>query len=327
MITIPSPNDTGLLRITPANQYAAMDGGEIGPEPFVVYAFHVDEASKPKTGLDALLKAIRKPGVCKSDCLHTYLGGLNLADETDDSRFPFADLPIGRFSASELVQGGAYNAGQPPLCLADISQTAVRDKLVRLIVAETVRRRGEYGYTGLYADNFAHPSMDTPIKWADTIKYLTQLREALHSESLTLIANTAMALGHDALPTADVASIAQCVDGIGLELAANPNYVRTPTQLANLVKQWQELISRDVRVFVFDEHALKEARFYAALAMVLQGGYVWQPQEYDRQDWFAWPTLYGLPTGPIKQDGMTLSRKFGRVVVWADLDKRVGGAK
>ncbi len=341
MLPIPSPTETGLLRLTMANQYAALPGGELGPEPFILFAQHVDEQKATVVGLPTLLEALRKPNTCKSPCLHTYIGGLKLADEKDDSRFPFADIALGRFSSAELIHnsdGTLWKGGAPEGYHADISQPAVRNKLSKLIVAEAIQRRDEWGFTGLYVDNIGHPSMGMPLKWADTLAYLGLLRDGLHDASMTLLVNVSFAPGHKKLPPEDVQAFVDLVDGCALEMAASQSYI---DDMNLYVEHWQALSAKPCVICdvpaVPPEQWPQESLFLAYVALIVDNSYVYYPQDQPRQGWFAFPAEFKDPAGPVEVDGRTISRKFvsacptcGQKVLktmWADLEKRIAGVK
>jgi hypothetical protein len=224
-----------------------------------------------------------------------------------------------QFTESELLPPPFLNDG---LRIVDYRQPAARARLVAGLVQTAKSKRVRW----LFADNWSHPSTWAGyIGWADTIIYMKQLRSALAAQNIGLICNVAIDVS--AVSTADLKALATSCDAVSLEMGATPAATANATSLAKLVTGYQALQSTGCRVIIIPnfnqpQTAVDEARFLAALAIVLDNTWVAYPFWMDPQNWFEWPGQFGAPSGGIRQEGTTLSRDCNNGTIKLDVTTR-----
>jgi hypothetical protein len=246
--------------------------------------------------------------------LGTYCSSRAIVPANAQQFSPANCLPSEQFAESELLPPTFTNDG---LRIVDYRQTGARAKLVAGLVQQAKTAQVKW----LFADNWSHPSTwPGYIAWSDTITYMKQLHTALAAQGIGLICNVAMDVS--AVPVADLKSMGGCCEAASFELAAPAAATADAQALARLVAGYQALQATGCKVILIPssnqpQSVLDEARFHAALAIILDNTWVsfsfWMPP----QDWFKWPGQLGVPSGAIKQNGTSLYRdmKYGSVQI------------
>ncbi len=243
----------------------------------------------------------------------TYISSRLARADADLLFYPRECVPLSLFLESEYYAPAVGETGQ----FIDYTQFSAQTKLLDYISSEASSRDEAI----LYTDNWVHPDTGGPgyIDWSDTMDYMSQLKDDVNATGTDLYVNVAMAIGSTGISNTDIDLLALSCDGITLELALHENIATNSTWLANAVEDYTTLLDGGVVVIfipvLFDAYTQEEydaeARFLAGWAMILDGPLVSYPFFYGNPEWHLWPSTYGSPTGPIVQDGTTVSREFG----------------
>jgi hypothetical protein len=237
------------------------------------------------------------------------------------SRFPSASLGV--YCSSRAVQSATTQEYDPPNCLTpdlfaesellpttfldygrrivDYRQASARAKLIAGIVQQPKSRQVKW----LYSDNWSHPNTwGGYIAWDDTMTYMKQLHTALAAQNIGLICNVAIDVSN--VSTADLKSLGANCAAVSLEMSATAAATANAEALTKFVAGYQALQSTGCRVifmpnFNQPQTADAEARFLAALAIVLDNAWVAYPFWKAPQNWFAWPGQFGAPISSIRQ--------------------------
>jgi len=251
--------------------------------------------------------------------LGVYCSSRAVAPASSQQFDPPSCLTSDQFAESELLPPTFLNEG---LRIVDYRQPAARAKLVAGLVQTAKSKQVKW----LYADNWSHPGMWSGyISWADTMIYMKQLHTALAAQNIGLICNVAIDVS--AVSTADLKSLGANCEGVSLEMAATPAATADATAITRLVAGYQALQSAGCRAILIPNYnqpqtAIAEARFMAALAVILDNTWVAYPFWMPPQDWFNWPGQFGAPSGSIRQGGTTLWRDCKNGTIKIDVVSR-----
>jgi hypothetical protein len=252
-----------------------------------------------------------------SAVLPTYMSSRLARNTSDKLWYPGEAHDLEDFTEDQLMDAGPTGeTGE----FVDYSQTVARGQLVDRLVQEADDR----GQPVLYTDNWVDDNTLPGFTSTDvTIAFMAEVTTGLHGVSVDHWVNAAVSFGYEGVTDEDVAGYVAACDGITLETVMSEFVRSSTTRIGRWKTSLQAFISAGkVVVFIPTETdptlLAAQARFYAGLAIVLNGPVVSYPFFLPNPEWQLWPQTYGVPTGGIVQDGFKLTREFGEVTFVVD---------
>jgi len=340
---IPTVRSTGCLRdIANANQALHLYDAYLGPETIVTDCnFTTDPAITDTTSFAQTVVYLKNkfPGLG----VGSYISAFVPFTEHSDS---YAQIPIGRLDIS-LFSGDEILIPSETAPFVDFVNAGTRAKLVSLITQEALERKNTYGVKWMYTDNWVwNPTGDAvdtlPTNlWSldDQLTYMEELTASLHAIGVRHIPNFHILVGATYLSDDDYTRIGQAADMISFERAADSVVIADSAGISRLVDAYQTLNTYTTPIMIpqsyqalydgtyyngsFTDPFLAEARMLAGFALILDQPLVATSFFYPRQDWFSWPSTYGVPTSHVHQSDMVVFRNFGSHLIFVDFSAHI----
>ncbi len=227
----------------------------------------------------------------------------------------------------------------------DFMQPAVRAKMLSAIDDELLDRQDKYAMQIIETDNWIFDDISSPdfpypyglsdvLDWFDDVHDLIASRGYLHAPNFGFWTNGL------SCSDASILRVANKADMVFYENGAQYTYLNNPTNVTEWLRRTQLVIGAGCRPLLsgvtvdalphdpgnFPDGYVRETEFLSGLAMLLGTTHPYVGYAFflprDEFDFLLWPGIYGSPTAPIIQNGMTLRRQFNSYTLNVDMSFR-----